>query len=335
MRLVTDIGLTYDDLLLLPNKSSLPSRTSPEIDTYLAGYKVKPIIAANMKSIANLESFTALGKIGITVPFHRFQSYEDRLQEAITAIEVRNRENLKVPVFVSIGLGEIDFVKQSAKYPINGYVLELAHAGHTRAEEEIRTISDLAVSGRANLIDKTLIVGNYGVPEHIPEPRTCRGLKVVWKAGIGGGSMCETRQVTGCGTPMASMVNEFATKQVRGLFIADGAIKTSGDIVKALALGADFVMIGGLFACKEETEDYFAGMASEKDGKIRPGIAPEGDWYRKEKSGSVIDVGNKLIWGIRQGLAMQGAGNVAALRNNATFVRITSNGIAENHTRKF
>jgi IMP dehydrogenase len=333
MQILDEIGLTYDDLLLLPRYSNVPSRTSPNIDIELAGYKVKPIIAANMKSIANLRSFEALGKIGITVPFHRMQNYQDRLQEALGAIYIRKKEHLEVPVFVSIGLGELEFFKETLKYDgIDGYILELAHAAHSKAESELQAIRELLVEHKK--LNKTLIVGNYGLPHHLPQSRIIGRMNIIWKSGIGPGSSCETRQVTGNGVPMATMIGWF-NKITHKKFIADGGIKTSGDIVKALALGANFVMIGGLFACKQETENYFAGMASERDGKIRPGIAPEGTWYEKEKSGSVVDVGNKLIWGVRQGLAMQGAINLGDLRANATFIRITQNGVTENLTRKF
>ena len=168
------------------------------------------------------------------------------------------------------------------------------------------------------------------------------------RVGIGGGSICSTRIQTGHGMPTLASV--FECVQVKEKFpdlkiIADGGIKTSGDMVKALAAGADFVMVGSLLAGTAEApgdivfkdgEKYksYRGMAS-KDAQM--------DWRGKTSSlegvatvipykGQVFPVLSGLENGIRSGLSYSGARNLQELRENARFIRQTASGLAESNT---
>ena len=174
------------------------------------------------------------------------------------------------------------------------------------------------------------------------------------KVGIGPGSICTTRVVAGCGVPQITAVYDVAcVAQKYGIpVIADGGIKYSGDIVKALAAGADVVMLGSLLAgCEEapgETEIYqgrqfkvYRGMGSlgamaagSKDRYFQEGakkLVPEGVEGRVPFKGSLADTIFQLVGGIRSGMGLCGCKTIPALQENAQFVRITGAGLKESH----
>ncbi len=177
------------------------------------------------------------------------------------------------------------------------------------------------------------------------------------KVGIGPGSICTTRVVTGCGVPQVTAVMEAAdvADKYDIPVIADGGIRYSGDIVKALAAGASSVMVGSMLAgCEESPGEtalfegrsfkVYRGMGSQ--GAMRSGSAeryfqqssddiskfvPEGVEGMVPVKGPLVDSVFQLIGGIRSGMGLCGAGNIEDLRQNARFVRITSSGVAESH----
>ncbi len=174
------------------------------------------------------------------------------------------------------------------------------------------------------------------------------------KVGIGPGSICTTRIVAGIGVPQITAVYDVAqVAQKHGIpVIADGGIKYSGDIVKALAAGADVVMLGSLLAgCEEspsETEIYqgrsfkvYRGMGSlaamangSKDRYIQEGamkLVPEGVEGRVPYKGSVADTIFQLAGGIRSGMGYCGCPNIESLHEKAQFVQITNAGLLESH----
>ncbi len=174
------------------------------------------------------------------------------------------------------------------------------------------------------------------------------------KVGIGPGSICTTRVVAGIGVPQITAVADSASMASRyGLpVIADGGIKYSGDIVKAIAAGADTVMIGSLFAgCEEspgETEVYqgrqfkvYRGMGSlaamSKGGRDRyfqednRKLVPEGVEGRVPYKGSVSETVFQMMGGLRAGMGYCGTPNIEALRTRTRFIRITGAGLKESH----
>ena len=176
------------------------------------------------------------------------------------------------------------------------------------------------------------------------------------KVGIGPGSICTTRVVAGVGVPQVSAVVDCATAAAtKGVpIIADGGVKYSGDVVKALAAGASTIMIGSLFAGTDESpgelvlyqgRSYksYRGMGSlgamKKGSKDRYGqagaadekLVPEGIEGRVPYRGSLTAILYQLIGGLRAGMGYTGSGTIAALQKNAKFVRITSQGLRESH----
>jgi len=172
----------------------------------------------------------------------------------------------------------------------------------------------------------------------------------VFKVGIGGGSMCTTRIVTGCGMPtLQSVMDCYRYTNELGInIIADSGIKNSGDIVKALAAGADAVMVGSLLAGTEETpgelvtrsDPYggafykkYRGSASkesyEAQNKLSEHRTPEGESTFVRYKGQVNDILQNLSAGVKSGLTYVGANNLTELKQNARFIKITNSGLIE------
>ena len=163
------------------------------------------------------------------------------------------------------------------------------------------------------------------------------------KVGIGPGSMCTTRIITGCGVPQLTAIA--ICKEASGdiPLIADGGIRTSGDIVKAIAAGASCVMLGGLIAGTIETpgeikggKKQYRGMASKAAqvswrGELPQGMAPEGEATFVPVKGHLKDVIHELCGGIRSGMSYLNALNLDELRQNARFIKTTTNSVKENY----
>jgi IMP dehydrogenase len=197
--------------------------------------------------------------------------------------------------------------------------------------------------------DINVIAGNVATREGARRLANA-GAKVI-KVGIGPGSLCTTRIITGHGVPQLTAIMECASiKKDYGItIIADGGIRNSGDIVKALAFGADLVMVGSLFAGTDESPGEFVQLTNEKGlryhAKAYRGMAsraardsvaktdssytPEGESTFVKWKGPVQDVMRQLEGGIRSGFSYSGAHNLQELQENAEYVVISGNGMAE------
>lgn len=176
------------------------------------------------------------------------------------------------------------------------------------------------------------------------------------KVGIGPGSICTTRIIAGVGVPQLTAISEVAraAKNSQVKIIADGGIRYSGDIVKALAVGADTVMLGGLFAGTEESPGevelfegrsykVYRGMGSIaamnkgssdryfQEGSNSDKLVPEGIEGRVPYRGSMVNVVHQLLGGLRSGMGYTGCANIDDLHTKAKFVRITGAGVRESH----
>jgi len=316
---------TFDDVLLVPKKGVLEARKDADISSELvAGYKLDvPIISANMPSVTDSRMANAMYSAGGFGILHRFHSLGEQIREyEEVLLDMRDAA-------VSIGL--VDGLERTKKLAACGcriFCLDIAH-GHTgRAYNFIKEFRTTFGSQYA------IIAGNVATYE-AAEYLINAGVHAI-KVGIGPGAACRTREVTGFGVPQLTAIMEVARANaywknpVR--IIADGGIKNSGDIVKALAAGADTVMIGSLLAgCNEAPNpgEYY-GNASEHVNGHR---APEGTYGKVELTGSVGDVIKELAWGIRSGISYGGATNIAELRENAEFIQVTAAGQYESQTR--
>jgi IMP dehydrogenase len=243
-----------------------------------------------------------------------------------------------------------DFLERAqelARKQVDVLAIDTAHGHSVRVMEAIRAV-------RSKLPEMQLIAGNVGTFEGAKDliALGIDGLKV----GIGPGSICTTRVVTGAGVPQITAILE-AARAAKGSgvpVIADGGIKFSGDITKAIAAGASTVMIGSLFAGTEEspgetilyqgrTFKSYRGMGSlgameagsadryAQEGAERGKSVPEGVEGRVPYKGPLAALVEQLVGGLRSGMGYVGAANIAELQERARFVRISPAGLRESH----
>ncbi|GAB2721690.1 IMP dehydrogenase [Paenibacillus thermoaerophilus] len=228
---------------------------------------------------------------------------------------------------------------------VDALVVDSAHGHHKNVVETVRKL-------RAAYPDLTIIAGNVATAEGTRDLIEA-GASVI-KVGMGPGSICTTRVIAGIGVPQVTAIYDCATvaRQYNIPIIADGGIKYSGDITKAIAAGADAIMIGSLFAGTEEspgeTEIYqgrqfkvYRGMGSlgamrdgSKDRYFQEGdskLVPEGIEGRVPYKGPLKDTIHQLVGGLVQGMGYCGAPNLEALKNETQFIRITGAGLRESH----
>lgn len=326
---------TFDDVLLLPQHSTLESRLDPDTTVVIKDRKVSPIIVANMETTGTARMAKALGHLSVIVPIHRFCSIEDQIKEIIEVKESKECE------YLSVTLGIKDDKRRDAvlEYTPDFVFLDLAHADTSAVQEE------LAVIRRRVGPETCIVVGNVVTRQAVERLTHIDGQADIIKCGTGSGSICSTRLTTGCGRPQLSAIMDCAKARLSTVpIIADGGIRYPGDTVKALAAGATFVMSGRLYAGTTEAAGEYSldgykmyrGLASKEAqealaGAMKPGVVPEGIQTRVARQGSAVDVTEHLLAAIRQGMSMLGARNLLELREAAQFVQVSPNTVIENN----
>ena len=337
-------ALTYDDVLLTPKYSEiLPSDT--KIETKLSNnlsLKI-PIISSAMDTVTESSMAIQIARLGGIGVIHRNLDIKNQIFE----ISKVKSKNLKVGAAVGAGPLEIKRAEALLKEKIDLIVVDTAH-GHTKKVSEIiKKIKKLKSK------KTTLCAGNIATTE-AAKFLSKLGVDVV-KVGIGPGSICTTRLVAGIGVPQLSAI--LAAKKGLGkkkiTLVADGGIKFSGDISKALAAGADAVMIGSLFAGTNESPGKlikkngkyfksFRGMGSigamnkgsadryfQKKQKDPTKYVPEGVEGLVKYKGPVEKIIYQLIGGLKSSMGYLGSKNIKDLRNKPKFVKITKAGFYE------
>lgn len=342
-------GLTFDDVLLEPKYSTIPSRSDQYIDTSIdlgKGINLKiPIVSANMKSITGPAMATAIAEIGGLALLHRFVDHS-KLQPYWQGIwnmwkQVCNtRKDLINNVGVSVGVQEEDFevVNQLAGYA-KIFCVDVAHGDHSKCVRMTEYIAK-------NCPDALLISGNIATREGAMRLYNA-GANVI-KVGIGGGSLCTTRIETGAGVPQLTALEDVFNASVlygnnphhlpsnrKFKIIADGGIREGGDLVKGLCF-SDAVMLGNLLAGTDETPGNilyidgkgckeYAGSSTHKANHI------EGVSALVPTKGPVKTTIGKLMEGVRSGLSYQGAANLIDLKKDPHFIRVSHAGLIESH----
>ena len=337
-RILDEEFLTFDDVLLTPNKS-LESRNSAEYGLYIgADYFSHPIIPANMDSISGPKLCMAALEGGGMAILHRFMSIAKRLQAFVAS-----DNNPKFYISIGVTPGERAHTKTMLDAGARRFCIDIAHGHADTVGEMIKFIK-----GYSN--DTIVMAGNVATVEGY-QFLSENGADII-KVGVGPGSHCTTRIVTGCGVPQFSalwnIVNYRNNDDVNYRFIvADGGLKYSGDITKALAVGADFVMSGSFFAgCDEAPGDItqwkdktlwkiYRGMAS-KDAQVgwrgldEDSIVAEGESSLVPYKGEYAKVLHQLLGGLSSGMSYVGAENLTQLHEKAIFVRVSPNTLTEN-----
>lgn len=244
---------TFDNVLIVPKFSTISSRSEVDISTNPSAlpYMNIPIISANMDTITGHHMALEMQWNGAQACLHRFTSIEENVKMFKHSI-IGDQECRSVPL-VSIGLGMDELERAEALISVGAYafVIDVAHAAQmsvVKQADELRTL--LGENG-------SITVGNFATADTVKAflEHSGDGIVDVVKVGIGPGSACTTRIKTGVGYPQLSAIMEIARllDKVGISVIADGGMKTPGDIAKALGAGADCVMLGGMLAGTDET----------------------------------------------------------------------------------
>lgn len=326
--LIKSNALTFDDVLLVPQYSDIASRKDVDIGTQLFGVPFPtPICSANMDTVTEVTMANKMFDLGGLGFLHRYAEHPAIL-EWVKEVHVGKR--ICIP---SIGIKPDDF-DFAMKYAEEGVVAVNIDIAHGDSQHMVQMVKRLTKEG----LD--VVAGN--VATYYGALRLAdAGAKVI-KVGIGPGSLCTTRIVTGHGVPQLSAIEDCSRlKETYHIsIIADGGIRNAGDCVKALAFGADMVMVGSLLAGTTESPGEFVnnkkiyrGMASRdaRDAfkKVDSNYTPEGEATYVSNKGPVEGIISQLAGGIRSGLSYSGAKNLAQFRKNAEYVTITGNGMAE------
>jgi IMP dehydrogenase len=328
-----DHGLTFDDVLILPSKSEVRSRKDPSLRSKLTKTKFleTPIISANMDTVTESKMAIAMHKMGGLGILHRFMTTEQQV-EKVRAVKEAGAQIISA----SIGVNA-DF-KERAEALVNAGVnlmtIDIAHGHSVQMMETLKWLKD-KFSGLE------VIAGNLAMPDAAIDLIEA-GADAI-KVGIGPGSMCTTRIITGCGVPQLTAIAlcAEAAEKYGVPVIADGGIRTSGDMVKAFAAGASTIMLGSMLSGTIETpgdivngKKQYRGMASKKAqiswrGDMPAGMAPEGESTYVNVKGHVQDVILELTGGIRSGMSYVNATTVEEIKIKANFIEMSSNGISE------
>ena len=330
-----DIKLDYSDVLIRPKRSALTSRFDVEMErTYTFYHSQKewtgvPVMASNMDTTGTFEMHEALSKRKMVtcIARHYNKNYNDWA----------NRQYEHSCVMSGISKQELTELAHIGKmFPVSFVGLDVAN-GYTK------NFVDAVSHVREKLPNATIIAGNVVTGDMTAE-LLMAGADIV-KVGVGPGSVCTTRIKTGIGYPQLSAVIECADAAhgMGGHIIADGGCNSSGDIVKAFAAGADFVMIGGMLAGHDECDgEYvfedgveepvgmqFYGMASntamERHGHPnREYRGEEGKTVVVSYRGSVSNTAQDILGGIRSACTYVGARRLKDLTKCATFVKVNN-----------
>lgn len=329
-------AITFDDVLMVPGYNHHESRRL--VETVMTDRTGKltlqlPVMSSNMDTIteSTMANFmSSKGGIGV---LHRFMTIEENIAEF---------KKCSDKVFVSIGCNDAELERAKALYDAGAkyFCIDVAHA---HAKYVGHTLKQL----RKMLPDACIMAGNVATYAGADYLASC-GADII-KAGIGGGSVCSTRIKTGFGIPMLTCIEDCA--RCDRSIVADGGIRTAGDVVKALAFGADFVMIGGMLAgtavtpgkvitkengvkvkqyrgmaSREAQEDFMGGM---HEWKTAEGVATE-VLYREDQD---IILGD-IIGGLRSGLTYAGSSTIRELQRKLDYVLVSPAGRIESLPHK-
>ncbi len=336
-------SLTFDDVLLIPQYSNvLPSQTDISLNLTKNISLSVPFLSSAMDTVTESKMAIAIAKEGGIGIIHRNLTIKKQIKE------LSKVKKKLLPVGAAVGTNKEDLVRARDLID-NGCDLIVIDTAHGHSEKVLRMLSRL----------KKI---NYKIPICVGNIATGEAAKKLYnsgadiiKVGIGPGSICTTRMVAGIGVPQISAIMEVkkTLKNKKIKIISDGGIKFSGDIAKALAAGADAIMMGSIFAGTDESPGkkfkvkgkiykQYRGMGSigamssgsagryfQKNYKDKSKFVPEGVEGRVEYKGNVSKIIYQLKGGLRSSMGYIGARNLNQISKNAQFIKITKAGFYE------
>lgn len=339
------IGLTFDDVLIEPNISTIRSRSDVDISM---GYDIgsphpgiqllTPIFSSCMDSVTEVTMAKKMRELGGYGVLHRYIELETQLdwldelgpEKAFFAVGANKEDRERVNILFDYGVRE--------------FCVDVANGQGIYAAEMTSWIKD-------NYPAAAVMTGNVATADGWTHLESA-GADLI-RVGIGGGSFCTTRTTTGVGVPQLTSIMECTEASHGAILIADGGIRKPSDAAKAFAAGAQAIMLGGLLVGTDESPGEIfeiddkqykqgRGMSSypaqmrryvndyDKIEKLTK-IAEEGIVSKVPYIGSTESVINNLMGGLRSAMSYVGAENLAEFRDQSTFIRITNAGLAESH----
>ena len=315
-------GLCFDDVLLVPQHSTIKSRRHTDLSVLLGTISLDvPIISSPMDTIteyAMASKMAALGGVGV---LHRYNTLDEQVRQVRACTD---------PSLTGAAIGVTGNFESRACALYDAGVrllcVDIAHGHHELLQSALGTLRSVfgnsvhIMAGNVATLDGFNALADWGADSI--------------RVGIGGGSICTTRVQTGHGVPTLQSILDCASSDREALLIADGGLRSSGDIVKALAAGADMVMLGSMLAGTEQTPGdviadnsgkkfkSYRGMASRSAQIDWRGVSstPEGVSTLVPYRGCVSKVVQDLEGGIRSGMSYSGAQSLSALRAKAEFM---------------
>lgn len=334
-------AFTFDDILLVPAYNHWESRRVVDISMRDRTGKLSlglPLMSSNMDTITGVAMADFMGDNDAIGVLHRFMP----INENVAMLKA-----CRHPVFVSIGCSDRDLERTEALRDAGAeyYCIDVAHAHAKYVGRTLKSVR--SILGR----EVCIMAGNVATYAGADYLASCTA--DIIKVGIGGGSVCTTRVKTGFGIPSLTAIRECA--KVDRSIVADGGIRTPGDIVKALAFGADFVMLGSMLAgtrptpgevfrrtgasgeqisykvyrgmaSSEVQDDYHGGMT---EWKTAEGVSTEVP-YREDEEKIIADI----VGGLRSGLTYGGASDIRQLQRKLDYVLVTPAGRVESLPHK-
>ncbi|KPJ67255.1 MAG: guanosine 5'-monophosphate oxidoreductase [Coxiella sp. DG_40] len=335
MRIEQDIKLDFKDVLIRPKRSALKSRSEVDVERdykFLHSdldWRGVPIIAANMDHTGTFAMAKVLTKYKLLTAIDKFK------EEQEWQLEAKNNQDVIEHCFVSSGIHDEDFARLKSIMKVVDCPFICLDVANGYTEQFV----DFVKKTRDAFPRKIVMAGNVVTGEMV-EQLILSGADIV-KVGIGPGSVCTTRVKTGIGYPQLSAIIECADAAhgVKGHVCSDGGCKMPGDVVKAFAAGADFIMLGGMFAGHDEcsgeifkTEDgtfkRFYGMSSieamiKYHGAVAEYRASEGKSINVPYRGPVENTIKDILGGLRSACTYVGAARLKELSKCTTFIRVT------------
>ena len=348
---VAMLGLTYDDVLLLPDASEVvPSEVATKTSLTRRISLDIPLISAAMDTVTESAMAIAMAKLGGIGIIHRNLAIE----EQVTHAKLVKGAGLIVGAAVGVGDDGFKRAEELIEVGVDVIVVDTAHGHHRAVLDAIERIK--------NKYSEQEIIGGNVATRAGAQALINAGADAV-KVGVGPGSICTTRVIAGVGVPQITAIMEAAKacKKADVPLIADGGLQYSGDIAKAIVSGADSVMLGSLLAgCDEspgeliesggkkfkryrgmgslgamqsrgESKSYSKDRYMQDDVLSEDKLVPEGIEGKVAYRGPVADVVHQLVGGLRSGMGYAGAEDISALQKRGRLIQITSAGLQESH----
>lgn len=335
MRIETDVKLDFKDVLIRPKRSVLKSRSEVSLVREFhfrnsgVAWEGIPVVAANMDHTGTFTMAEALSQHGLMTALDKFRTPEE--WQAFS-----KKHSTAMPfTLVSTGVSQQDFENLQRVMDVVNVSMICLDVANGYTEHFVKFLEKL----RAKFSDKVIMAGNVVTGEMVEE-LILSGADIV-KIGIGPGSVCTTREKTGVGYPQLSAIIECADAAhgLGGHVCADGGCTSPGDVAKAFAAGADFVMLGGMFSGHDEClgeviEENgvrfkrFYGMSSAEamakyHGSVAEYRASEGRSVNVPYRGPVKNTILDILGGIRSACTYVGAHRLKELTKRTTFIRVS------------